>query len=1405
MEIETTQHAAKVLHAVFRLIRLVTGVERIASKCIPTVKNDLAFRRLNNLSPMKFKNLFWSAALAFLSLSSSSLGAQTPNSVEVTLDGSVERFERSPNRLYLLFDSNTSEEVQKRLIEQSPYFLPLGPDAFLKAPKGVLVETRPGVDPDQALKAIERWNELRFASRGLVYSDGVEQFPLPAVHVQLKSPQALEELRSIAQQQGTELKTGFLDRHYVIDLDKTTSSPLALAAELSKNEDFAFAEPDFLRLLKPFSTNDPALSLQWALNNTGSAAQYSGTPGADMDVFRAWTCGTGSSNIKVAIIDEGVDLAHPDMVGKMLPGFDGTGLGSNGGPSNDDAHGTACAGIVAANGNNSLGSVGVAYGVKIIPVRIGYSNAFGNWITTDAGIGSSITWAWQTAGADILSNSWGGGSPTSLISTPCQNAVSSGRSGLGAPVLFAAGNGNGSVHYPATLTEVIAVAATSMCDQRKSPSSCDGETWWGSDFGTSLDIAAPGVKIYTTDISGGTGYDAGDYFATFNGTSSATPNAAGVMALILSKYPGISGANARMLIEQSCEKVGGYAYGPNAVQPTGTWSTDLGYGRVNAYAACKGAEAMLNNTVAVVTHPINVSGALCPNSTVLVPYSAMGVFNANNVFTVQLSDANGSFANPVAIANVLSTQGGVISASIPANTPVGSGYRIRVVSSSPAAIGNDNGNNLALSGFCLETSNPSSLQWCIGSVVTIPFTVQGTMNPGNTFSLQLSNASGSFTSPTVLATQAGTTSGSFSYTVSASIPAGTGYLLRVVASNPAAVGTPNPAPITVYSVCPYCFTGTLLTAPSGTFSDGSGANQYFNFANCDWLIQPPGASSITLSFSFFDTESGYDYVRIYDGTNTASPLLGQFSGSTLPAAVTSTGGSMFVVFTSDNIITDNGWTANYTSIPLAIATTVAGAPPCNSVAANPIVVNYTVAAGAYDAGNVFTAQLSDQLGSFANPLAIGSTTSTASGSINASIPFDLIQGSNYQIRVVASNPPFTGDTAAVTSNCLACIPNLALTAQADTFADGSGMVDYVDNLVCSWLIVPSNPNTQSIQLHFSDFDTEQYYDLVRVYDGVNNSAPLLGEFNGNTLPPMVSSTSTILFVEFTTDVSVTRPGWTAYYSTTLANPCPSPIVAQTTVVKAPFCAGDLATVKVGYSGGSGPKSILWSTGATSKFITVPAGTYTVTVSDALCSATDTVVVTNPANSDMSVTGVVVTKNGPQIFNVSWAAPAPVAGKTIIGYRVAYRLRGTTTFNQLPLTTNLTASVNFTGLGLCNGNYDFTVYTRFSNSGTPTTSAPACFVSRGYNGGSCKAAEFVEGEEYADFDFTLYPNPTQGIVYVEAPAGTTLEVYDLRGSKLLDAAVENGSHTLDLSSYAKGVYLLRLQSGDLVETQRIMRE
>ncbi|MFN0200058.1 MAG: S8 family serine peptidase, partial [Bacteroidia bacterium] len=113
---------------------------------------------------------------------------------------------------------------------------------------------------------------------------------------------------------------------------------------------------------------------------------------------------------------------------------------------------------------------------------------------------------------------------------------------------------------------------------------------------------------------------------------------------------------------------------------------------------------------------------------------------------------------------------------------------------------------------------------------------------------------------------------------------------------------------------------TTLTGCSGSFSDGSGSFLYPNYANCKWLISTPAGTAPTLSFSAFDLESGYDYVYVYDGPDSLSPLLGSFTGASIPAAVTASGNNMFVRFTSDYIVRDNGFVANYSAAPKPVIT-----------------------------------------------------------------------------------------------------------------------------------------------------------------------------------------------------------------------------------------------------------------------------------------------------------------------------------------------------------------------------------------------------------------------------------------------------------------------------------------------------
>ncbi|MBP9193162.1 MAG: S8 family serine peptidase [Saprospiraceae bacterium] len=522
----------------------------------------------------------------------------------------VEKFAVTSSRIALKFKKDASAEVIKTIIKDFPDLAAYEGTAFKNVDGYTLFEVKAKLSNQKEIEdfaaILAKSPKIDNVAPVLIYSDGTPQIPTQRLVIKLYDTSDLHLLKSDALKYNFHLErtNGFDEKMYFANISTISSSALAICQALSEEKRYETVEPLFIRLLEKMNTNDPFINNQWSLNNTGTSQQYNGTPGADMKVFGAWTLQTGSSGIKVAVIDEGVDLNHPDLAANLLPGFDATGLGSNGGPQGNDAHGTACAGIIGAIGNNATGIAGVAYGVKIIPVRIAYSSG-SNWVTNDGWISTAIDWAWNNGNADVLSNSWGGGSASTLINDAIGRAVTLGRAGKGAAVLFAAGNNNSNVvSFPATNNNTIAVIAMSMCNQRKTTSSCDGESWWGSNNGLHADVAAPGVKIYTTDISGAAGYSTNDYVSNFNGTSSACPNAAGVMALILSANPALTYAQARQILETSCEKVGNYSYFSNtSAQPNGSWSSDLGYGRVNAHTAvqmamglnCTGSPAI--NTV----------------------------------------------------------------------------------------------------------------------------------------------------------------------------------------------------------------------------------------------------------------------------------------------------------------------------------------------------------------------------------------------------------------------------------------------------------------------------------------------------------------------------------------------------------------------------------------------------------------------------------------------------------------------------------------------------------------------------------------------------------------------------------------------------------------------------------------
>jgi len=348
--------------------------------------------------------------------------------------------------------------------------------------------------------------------------------------------------------------------HYTSALD-----PAAAAGTLAGLAAVAYAEPNgfYHAMLTP---NDTYYPNQWAHNNTGQALAYGGgyvgTPDCDTDTDQAWDRQTGSSSLTLAIIDTGVDLSHPEFSGRIVAGYDFVNNDSN--PSDDGNHGTCCAGIAVGAGNNSAGVAGVAWGVKLMPVKVLNASGSGTW----TGVANGITWA-ADHGAKVLSLSLGG-SASSTVETAVNYAYN-----RGCTLFCAAGNSNRStLDYPAAYANAYAVGALSPCNQRKSTSSCDGEYWWGSNYGTGLEFLAPGTRIHTTDRLGSAGYGTGDYISDFNGTSAATPHAAGIAALVWSENPNLTNAELLTVLRNSCDDLGTTGY-----------DTQTGYGRMNAYVA----------------------------------------------------------------------------------------------------------------------------------------------------------------------------------------------------------------------------------------------------------------------------------------------------------------------------------------------------------------------------------------------------------------------------------------------------------------------------------------------------------------------------------------------------------------------------------------------------------------------------------------------------------------------------------------------------------------------------------------------------------------------------------------------------------------------------------------------------
>lgn len=387
-------------------------------------------------------------------------------------------------------------------------------------------------------------------------------------------------------------------------------------------------------------------------------------------------------------------------------------------------------------------------------------------------------------------------------------------------------------------------------------------------------------------------------------------------------------------------------------------------------------------------------------------------------------------------------------------------------------------------------------------------------------------------------------------------------------------------------VSPTCSGGTLLTTPTGTFTDGSDSGNYTNNQQCYWYIAPPCATSVTLSFSQFNTELNYDGIVVYDSLD-ATNKIGAFSGTTVPASLTSPTGTMLVVFISDYANVLQGFTANYTSTGSSYCsgvTTVntsdygtitdgSGANNyCNNSncswliqppQATTITFNFTefeLESPSPDKNSVY-----DVVEIYDGTSASAPLLKTFYGKYIPA-PITSSSGSMFIRFYSDGSSNFKGWSGNYTStqNGYCNSSTSTLTAQTGTFSDGSGADKYSNNSDCSWLIQPTNAS--SITLSFSEFDTELNYDGVIVFDGANNSAPILGKFTGTSIPSPVTSTGGSMYVSFLSDESERSNGWSANYTST-NSPSPTTFNLDRKLIDA---AGATQT--------SGTSIITWSLG-----------------------------------------------------------------------------------------------------------------------------------------------------------------------------------------------------------------------------------
>lgn len=436
-------------------------------------------------------------------------------------------------------------------------------------------------------------------------------------------------------------KNNLLNRTYQIRLGNINQVD-QVVSRLSRHKSIEYAELKELHYLT-IAPNDPNYSAanQWSL--------------FQIQAEDAWDISTGDAGVVVAVTDNAINVDHPDLTNKMVAGWDAAENDNDPRPcgANDGFHGSHVSGIVGAETDNNLGIASIGWDVSVMPVKIGRCSD-GALIAGYEG----IEWA-ASNGADVINMSWGGGGSGQYGQNICNDAWAQ-----GSILIAAAGNNNQNTEfYPAAYDNVVSVASTNQNDQKSN----------FSQYGTWIDISAPGSSILSTDQ--GSGYQ------TTQGTSMASPLVAGLVGLIKSHA-----SNATNTDIINCL----YSGADNIDAQNGGYIGQLGEGRINALNSMDCASSFSAQIDAAIVSINSPESGLCTNS--FTPEVVLRNYGSNTLTNVAIEyEWNGTPQTYNWTGNL--TSGQTESITLPVQTAPDGSYTFTAFTSQPNGVADENPSN----------------------------------------------------------------------------------------------------------------------------------------------------------------------------------------------------------------------------------------------------------------------------------------------------------------------------------------------------------------------------------------------------------------------------------------------------------------------------------------------------------------------------------------------------------------------------------------------------------------------------------------------------------------------------------------------------------------------------------------